>query len=143
MQKKSIDFARASEGANMSLEENKAIMRRVIEQILNQGELSVIDELFAPTFVDRSSPDQPPGPEGVRAYIAAVRAGFPDLRVDIDDLIAEGDKVVVRTTWQGTHQGPYGTMPPTGRRVRRTMIQIFRLADGKIVEEWNEGEGLL
>lgn len=119
----------------MSSEANKAIIRRVIEEILNQGKPGVIEEIFSPAFVDRSSPDQPPGQEGVREYVAQVRANFPGLRVNIDDLIAEGDKVVVRTTWHGTAQNK--------SPVKRTMIQIFRLTDGKIIEEWNEGEGLL
>jgi predicted SnoaL-like aldol condensation-catalyzing enzyme len=121
-------------GTNMSPEENKELIHRVIEEIINQGNLNAIDDVFASDFVDRSTPDQPPGPEGVKGYVSSVRAGFPDLRVDINDLIAEGDKVVVRTTWQGSYQG--------SSQARRTMIQIFRLADGKIVEEWNEGESL-
>lgn len=119
----------------MSPEENKELIHRIIEEIINRGNLSAIDQIFAPTFVDRSSPDQPPGPEGVKGYVSSVRAGFPDLHVDINDLIAEGDKVVVRTTWQGSHQG--------SSQARRTMIQIFRLVDGKIIEEWNEGAELL
>ncbi|HEY7347845.1 MAG TPA: ester cyclase [Ktedonobacterales bacterium] len=127
----------------MSLEENKAIIRRVIEEVVNLGNLSIINEIFTASFVDRSSPDQPAGPEGVRAFISSVRTGFPDLSVKIDDLIAEGDKVVIRTTWQGTHQDTYAKNAPTGKQVSRTMIQIFRLADGKIVEEWNEGTALL
>ncbi len=126
----------------MSVEANKAIIRRLVEEVLNQGKLDVIDELFAPTFVDRSTEEQVPGPEGVRQFVSAVRAGFPDLLVSVDDLIAKGDKVVIRTTWQGTHQGLYEGKTPTGRRARRAMIQIFRLADERIVEEWNEGEGL-
>ncbi|HEY7355511.1 MAG TPA: ester cyclase [Ktedonobacterales bacterium] len=119
----------------MPPETNKAIIRQVIEEIVNQGNLSIIEDVFSPTFVDRSTPDQPPGPEGVKAFVSLMRARLPDLHIDIDDLIAEGDKVVVRTTWRGTLQGQ--------SQARRTMIQIFRLADGKIVEEWNEGEGLL
>ena len=119
----------------MPREENKAIIRRLVEEALNQGKRAIIDELFAGDFVDRSTPDQPPGPDGVKTYISLVRAGFPDLRVSIDDLIAEGDKVVIRTTWRGTRS--------SGQQSARTMIQIFRLADSKIVEEWNEGAGLL
>src|SRR5690348_4385021 len=115
----------------MHTEENKAIIRRLVEEALNQGKLETIDTLFAADFVDRSTPDQPPGPAGVKRYIAQVRADVPDLRVSIDDLIAEGDKVVIRTTWRGTH--------PSSQQSARTMIQIFRLADGKIQEEWNEG----
>jgi predicted ester cyclase len=125
----------------MSTEANK-IIRRLVEEVLNQGKLDVIDELFAPNFVDRSTGEQVPGPEGVRQFVSAVRAGFPDLLVSVDDLIAEGDKVVIRTTWQGTHQGIYAGKAPTGRQARRTMIQIFRLANGTFVEEWNEGAGL-
>jgi len=119
----------------MPLEENKAIILRVIEEIVNQGNLSAIDDLFAPTFVDRSAPDQPPGPTGVKEFVSLIRAHLPDLHIDIDELIAEDDKVVVRTTWRGRPRG--------ASEVNRTMIQIFRLADGVIVEEWNEGESLL
>ena len=126
----------------MSLEENKAVIRRVIEEIINQGKLDAIDELFAPTFVDRSTPEQAPGPEGVRQFVSAVRADFPDLSIRIDDVIAEDDKVVVRTTWQGTLRGIAAGSRSSGRQVSSTMIQIFRLADGKLVEEWNEGGGL-
>lgn len=125
----------AGETLTMTPEENKAIIRRVIEEIVNQGNLSAIDDMFAPTFVDRSTPDQPPGPAGVKAFVSLARANLADLHVDIDDSIAEGDKVVVRTTWRGTLRG--------SAQVKRTMIQIFRLADGKIAEEWNEGGALL
>ena len=119
----------------MSIEENKAIIRHLVEEGVNQGRLDVFDELFAPDFVDRSTQEQAPGPEGVKLFFLALRADLPDLSVSIDDLIAEGDKVVIRTTWRGTR--------PSGQQAARTMIQIFRIADGKIQEEWNEGEGLL
>jgi predicted ester cyclase len=124
-------------------EANKAIVRQLIEEGINQGNLALIDELFDLAFVDHSAPEQPPGPSGVCYYIAGMRAGFPDLHVSIEDLIAEGDKVVVRTTWRGTHQGTYEGSVPTGKRVARTMMQIFRIVHGKLAEEWNEGMGLL
>jgi predicted ester cyclase len=127
----------------MSPEENKALIRRVFNEALNTGNLSVIDELFAPTFVDNATPEQVAGPIGVKDYFQAVRSGFPDMHVSIEDLIAEGDKVVVRTIWRGTHSGAYEGIAPTGKPVARTMIQIFRIANGKICEEWNEGMGLL
>lgn len=127
----------------MSVEANKAIIRQLIEEVINQGNLALIDDLFDATFVDHSAPEQPPGQAGARNYIAAVRTGFPDLHVSIEDLIAEGDKVVVRTIWRGTHQGAYEGMAPTDKRAARTMMQIFRVANGKLAEEWNEGPGLL
>ena len=127
----------------MSTEAHKALIRRVYEQAFNRGELAVIDEVFAPHFVDHSTPEQEPGTAGVKAYCAMVRAGFPDIHVTIDDLIAEADTVAVRTTWTGTHLGHYDGIAPTGKHVTRSMIQIFRLQSGKIQEEWNEGTGLV
>ena len=127
----------------MSPEEHKAIIRRVIAELLNRGNVGVIDEAFDLSFVDLSSPDQPPGLEGVKGFVSIIRASIPDLYVEINDLIAEDDKVVVRTTWYGT-LASNPDVPSSGtRQMLRTMIQIFRLADGKIVQEWNEGEGLL
>lgn len=128
---------------NMQIEQNKAIVRLVFESAMNQGNLEIIDEVFDPHFVDHSTADQVAGLAGVRDYFTQVRAGFPDIHVTIDDLIAEGSSVAVRTTWQGTHLGTYEGIAPTGRQVTRTMLQIFRIVDGKILEEWNEGKGLL
>jgi predicted ester cyclase len=96
-------------------ERNKAIIRRIFEEGLNQGNLAIIDELFDAGFVDHATPDQPPGPAGVKGYFASVRAGFPDIRVTIDDLIAEDARVAVRTTWRGTHLGTYEDAPASGR----------------------------
>ena len=126
----------------MSTEENRALIQRVFAEGFNQGKLAVVDEVFAPNFLDRSTPSQPPGAEGVKEYISAVRTGFPDIAVTIDDLITTDDKVVVRTTWRGTHLGIYGNYAPTGRQVTRTMIQIFRVVDSKLYEEWSEGNSL-
>jgi steroid delta-isomerase-like uncharacterized protein len=127
----------------MSTAANKAIMHRVFEEGLNQGRLEVVDELFSTRFVDHSTPEQAAGVEGVKEYFATVREGFPDMRVSIEDIVAEGEKIVVRTTWRGTHQRMYDGIPASGRRVARTMIQIFRIVNDKIEEEWNEGGSLL
>ena len=126
----------------MSAEENRTLIQRVFAEGFNQGRLTVVDEVFAPNFVDRSTPSQPPGTEGVKEYISAVRTGFPDIAVTIEDLIATEERIVVRTTWRGTHLGAYEKLTPTGKQVMRTMIQIFHVEDGKLCEEWSEGEGL-
>jgi steroid delta-isomerase-like uncharacterized protein len=126
-----------------NVERNKELLSRLYEEALNRGNLALVDELFAPDFVDHSTPDQPPGPAGVKGYFRAIRSGFPDIQVVLDDVIAEGDRVVVRTTWRGTHLGGYEGVAATGQRVARTLIQIFRVVDGLIVEEWNEGGGLV
>src|SRR5436305_7394868 len=118
-------------------------MRHLFAQGFNAGNLAFVDEIFHPEFVDRSTPEQPAGLEGVKDYIRMVRTGFPDISIAIEDLVAEEDKVVVRTTWRGTHLGEYDGIAPTGKQVTRTMIQIFHLKDGKLLEEWVEGESLL
>ncbi len=127
----------------MSTTEHKRLIQRLFNEGFNDGNLAVVYELFHPDFVDRSTPDQLAGIEGVKDYISMVRTGFPDISITIEDLIAEGDRVVVRTTWRGTHLGEYEGMMPTGKRVTRTMIQIFRIVNGRLYEEWVEGEGLI
>jgi len=126
----------------VSAEANKALMRRLFEEGFHSGKLAVVDEIFHPNFVDRSTPEQPPGTEGVKDYISMVRTGFPDISITIEDLVAEEERVVVRTTWRGTHLGEYEGIAPTGKQVTRSMIQIFHVKDGKLLEEWSEGESL-
>ncbi len=126
----------------MREEDNKQLVRRVFEEALNEGKLALVDELFSSQFRDHSTPDQTPGPQGVKDYFSQVRTGFPDIHVTLDDIIAAGDRVVVRTTWRGTHLGNYAGRSPTGRVAERTMIQIFRIVDGKLQDEWSEGSAL-
>ncbi len=124
-------------------ENNKFLIRQIFEEALNHGNIEIVDTLFSSSFVDHSTHDQVPGPKGVKDYFVQVREGFPDIHVTIDDLIAVDDIVVVRTTWRGIHRGVYEGIAPMGRQTIRTMIQIFRIVDNKISEEWNEGRGLL
>jgi predicted ester cyclase len=114
------------------MEENKEIIRRVFEEVVNQGNLVLIDALFAANFVDRSAfPGQTPGPAGIKEAVRGLRAMFPDLEVTIEDLIAEDNRVASRETWQGTHT--------SGRAVLGTVIHIFHFSDGRIAEEWSRG----
>jgi predicted ester cyclase len=127
---------------SLSTDENKALIQRVYTEGFNKGILAVVDEVFAPHFVDHSTPDQAPGIDGVKEYITAVRKGFPDISVTIEDLVATIDSVAARTTWCGAHLGEYERIAPTGKQIARTMIQIFRVVEGKLSEEWSEGESL-
>ncbi len=126
----------------MEIEEREALVRRIFAEALNRGELAVVDEAFSPQFADRSAPDQAVGPEGVKAYMRAVRTGFPDLRVVIEQLAVWGDLVELRERWHGTHLGTYEGIAPTGRVVERAMSRTFRFAGDKIVEEWSAGPDL-
>jgi steroid delta-isomerase-like uncharacterized protein len=121
----------------MSTEDNKALIRRFYEEVFNKKNLAAIDEFFAPDHVDHTlPPGLPVGPEGTKQAIAMTLSGFPDLRVTIEDMIAEGDKVVTRFTTHGTQQGALGGIPPTGKHVAVSTIEITRMAGGKIAEDW-------
>jgi steroid delta-isomerase-like uncharacterized protein len=130
----------------MMLEENKRIVRRWVEEMCGQQQLMVADEIFAPDLIDHNPvPDQQPGPAGQKQVLTELWAGFPDFHTDVDDIIAEGDRVVLRWTARGTHQGEYAGIPPTGRSIVYTGIDIVRLAGGQIVERWglSDDAGLL
>ncbi len=127
----------------MSTEENKALVRRHFAAIWNQRQLDVADELVAPDYHSHFPvPGQPPGIAGVKYALQAFYTGFPDLTMTVDDLIAEGDKVVARLTARGTHQGPFRGIPATGRVIEWTGIRIFRIAEGKIAEHWANWDDL-
>jgi steroid delta-isomerase-like uncharacterized protein len=123
-------------------EENKAIIRRFFEEFANKGDESVVDELIGEDIVDHNpqDPNIPPGPEGVKQLFARRRMAFPDMRVTVEDLVAEGDKVVLRSTVTGTHKGEFMGIPPTGKSFSFGNIAIFRIEDGKIVERWGEAD---
>ena len=124
----------------MSTDTNKAIIRRWLDEGWSQGNLAVADELIDPNFVVHGAGGQTvsSGPEGVKQLVATWRAGFPDGQMSVDDLFAEGDKVVIRMTWRGTHQGDFYGIAPTGRQVVVTSMGIDRVVNGKIVEGWGE-----
>lgn len=121
----------------MAEEENKTKTRRFMEEAFNKGNMNVIDELLAPNFVDHNPfPGYPPGLEGIRQGIAELRKGFPDLRFSIDDLLADGDKVVIRSTMTGTNKGAFMGTPATGKQIKVAAIDIVRITGGKAVEHW-------
>ena len=126
----------------MSPEENKAIVHRAYEAI-NQNNLDALDELVASDIVDHDPvPGQGPGLEGVKQYFSSMHTAFPDFQMDVEDMIAEGDKVVARVKVGGTHQGEFMGIDPTGNRVTITGVDILRIAEGKIVEHWGKFDDL-
>jgi predicted ester cyclase len=121
----------------MGTEQDKANDRRFIEEVLNRGNLSVIDELGDPNFVDHSiPPGVPPTIDGLKGFLTQFRAAFPDLHYTIDDQIAEGDRIVQRVTGSGTMKGDFMGMPASGKSARWSEIHITRWANGKAVEHW-------
>jgi predicted ester cyclase len=119
----------------MSTEQNKAIVRQMVEEIFNRGNMSRLDEFVAPDFVEHE--ELPPGMD-VELMTTMLRSAFPDFKATIDDIIAEGDKVVVRQTWSGTHKGEFMGVPPTGKSVSFGVIDIIRIAGSKFAEHWGQ-----
>ena len=122
----------------MSLEENKAIVRRMIEAY-NKHNLDWFDEFIAPDYFDHTNQVDR---EGVKQLFNMGFTGFPDWHEAIDDIIAEGDKVWLRLTYTGTHTGEFFGLPPTGNKVTMTAVAIYRIANGKLVEGWFINDGL-
>ena len=117
----------------MSTEENKAVVRRFFEEVWNEQKLEVVDELFSETVLFNG---QPVPRDALKQVVTARRVAFPDIRVTVEDQVAEGDKVSTRRTWRATHQGTYQGIAATGRSVSWTQISIVRFAEGRIVEDW-------
>ena len=127
-----LDRARARQ-----LAANKALIRRVFEEVIPAGDAIAMRELATPDFLDHDPlPGQPPGCEGVEYVVASMHGAHPDLRFAIHDLVAEGDLVTVRWTMHGTNTGPLFGQPPSGQPVELSAIAIFRIADGKLAERW-------
>lgn len=123
----------------MSTQENKAIVRRINEEVWEKGNLAAVDEIFAAQYVDHNPlPEMTPDREGLKQSVTMMRAAFPDLHTRTEDLVAEGDKVVNRWTASGTHKGEFMGIAPTGKQVTVAGIQICRIVAGKVVEDWTE-----
>ena len=123
----------------MSLEDNKAIVRRFYEELLHTGNPELVDELFAPDYTQHySGHPEPISREDFKQLVTLFAHAFPLPQVIVQDMIAEADKVTARFIWHGTHSGEFRSIAPTGKPVTMTGIHIFRLIEGKIVEQWVE-----
>jgi len=120
-------------------ERNKRIVRRFVEEFQSGADETVADQILADDFVDRSPfPGVSPDREGVKRLFGALRAAFPDLRAEIHDQLAEGDRVATRKTFRGTHRGEFLGIPPTGQAVAFDVIDFVRMeSNGRIAEQWN------
>ena len=117
-------------------EDNKAIATKFVERI-NKGDLSIINEIFDPAYVDHEAmPGVPPTRAGLHQGFAMILKGFPDFKITVTHLIAEGDYVLVHHLSTGTHKGEFMGMPATGKPVKYDEMHLVRFANGKVVEHW-------
>ena len=116
----------------------EALVRRLIEEGFNEGNLDVADELISPDLVEHQNygPNHAPGAEGVKAVIASLRRAFPDFHLAIDDLAVHGEIVWLRMTGTGTNDGSFMGHPPTGRRMRTDVFDALRVENDRLVEHW-------
>jgi predicted ester cyclase len=119
----------------MSTEENKALVHRLFDGF-NTGNTQIADDLLHPNYQNHDFPAPAPGIEGWKMVNAMFRTAFPDMRVVIEDEVAEGNKVAARGYFTGTHQGEFMSIPPTGKPVRVKYIDIWTVADGKLKDNW-------
>src|SRR5712692_5861118 len=137
-------FCFSQRGEHEMLEQNKAIVRRLFEELWNKGNLSVADQLFSPNYAhhDPSTPDFGRGPESERKRATLYRTAFPDLELTIEDIIAEGETVMARWSCRGTHKGDLSGIAPTGKQVTISGVSIARFTGGKMVEGWVNWDAL-
>jgi hypothetical protein len=126
----------------MSAEDNKALAHRLYDAI-NQIALDALDEMVASDITEHNpAPGYDLGLEGLKQYFSSLHTAFPDYQINVEDMIAEGDKVVARVSVSGTHQGEFRGIDPTGNRVTIKGIDILRIAEGKVVEHWGNFDTL-
>ena len=116
---------------------NKELVRRFYKEVYVNWDMALVDEVVSPRFTSHDWPEGGvAGPQAFREYYAAIRSAVPDARYEVDDLIAEGDRVVVRWTLLGTHEGSFGGIAPTGKAIALKGIAIYRLDAGMLMERW-------
>ena len=123
----------------MGLEENKKLVREHYKSFMDDQDAPAVRRQVAPDFVDHEMPPgTPPGPEPVIQFRNILYEAFPDLRVTLDDMVAEGDRVAVRATWTGTHRGPFPMLPApvSNRQFTFSGMVFWRVRDGQLVERW-------
>jgi predicted ester cyclase len=121
----------------MSTEANKLLLRRYIEEVWDKENPAAVDDFLAPTYIRHRSPTAPPlDREGQKLLLSIFRAAFPDVKIIVEDVIAEGDKIAFRSTMRGTHRGEFFGIAATDKRVEFGLLDVIRIEDGKFIEQW-------
>ncbi|MCH7974713.1 MAG: ester cyclase [Bacteroidetes bacterium] len=129
-------------GPTAEEQQNLSSVKRIYAEFINQGNEAVFDELGDENIIENEElpPGMEPNREGVKQFFSMFRSAFPDLHIQVDEMIAADNKIVTRVTITGTHQGTFMNMPPTGNKISYKAIDIFRLINGKVVEHWGIGD---
>ena len=125
---------------------NKAVYRRFVQEVFNEGRLTMLEQLLSPSYINQDAPPgTPPNADGIKQVVANTRTAFPDLKFVIEDLVGEGDKVCARLTASGTHKGVFLDIPPTGKTISMKEMTMIHFVDGRMVASWvlNDMLGLM
>lgn len=129
--------------ADNNEEANSALVKKFYAEVVNKGNVDLLDEILAENFIEHETmPGQEPGREGVKQFFETFRTAFPDLKFDVERLIAKDDNVVAYLTISGTNKGEFMGMPATGKKINMKAIDIIRIKDGKVVEHWGVTDNL-
>jgi predicted ester cyclase len=120
---------------------NKELYRSVMEEVWNKRNPSAIERYLAPDFIEHNK-NIPPGLAGRKQFVAAVLAAFSDYHAEIEEVVAEGDRIVARVQWTGTQDGPFQGRPATNNKLRFSTADFFRVVDGKLAEHWDVVDSL-
>jgi predicted ester cyclase len=118
----------------MQTVDNKTLVQQFFDEVINQRNLAALAQFVSPNAVNHTVPDGLP--QAPSQFLGLHLGAFPDLKVTVEDLLVDGDKVVARVSYRGTHQGAFMSIPPTGKQITGMGINIFRIANGKLVEHW-------
>ena len=127
-------------------EQNKAVYRRFIQEVFNEGRLDMLEQLLSPSYIYQDAPPgTPPNADGIRQVVTNARTAFPDLKVTIEDMVGEGDKICARLTTRGTHKGVFFDIPPTGKTISMKGLTMIHIVDGRMAASWvlNDVMGLM
>ena len=136
-----VCFATLAPASAADLETNKQIFRSFLEEVVNKRHPEAADRYLAADFIEHN-PNLPQGLAGRKQFVAALLAGFSDYHGEIEEILAEGNKVVTRTLWTGTQDGPFLGLPPSGRRLSFHTSDFFRIENGKLAEHWDVVDSL-
>jgi predicted ester cyclase len=137
----SLILAVASTASAADLDANKQLYRDLLETVVNKRQPDAADRYIAAGLIEHN-PNIPQGLAGRKQFLASLLAGFSDYHGEIQEILAEGDKIVVRTVWTGTQDGPFLGLPPSGRKLRFTTADFFRIENGKLAEHWDVVDSL-
>jgi|SRR6185436_6875543 len=120
----------------MANEENKNLIKQLFSECMNGRNFSLMDKIIAPGFINHGIPNAKTGPEGFKEILNQFLSGFPDMKINLEHVIGDGDMVATHGYWTGTHQGSFMGIPATGKQTRTEFIDVWKIQNGKCIENW-------